>query len=109
VKKGRDLLDARFDGHRYAFTIAHKQVPDIGLISRNYYFLTRADGKHRQLNAIHSDRPRNNLADRLPEKTEAMEALCRGIYETAKYIRFHNSPNRTATSAQPAASRQNAD
>lgn len=35
---GRDLLDARFDDQRYAFTINPGLIPEIGLISDRFYF-----------------------------------------------------------------------
>ncbi len=102
---GRDLLDPRFDGMRYAFTISHRQVPEIGLISNDFYFLTNADGTNRRLHAIAGDRPGDNVMDEYPEATSTMEPLCHGLYEAANYIRYNNTPEMVAAKAaayQPA-------
>jgi phosphoglycerol transferase MdoB-like AlkP superfamily enzyme len=89
---GRDLLDTRFDMQRYAFTIKHQRVPEIGLISDKFYFLINADGTDKRLRQIYSDTPRKNVTDEYPEVVAELEPLCRGIYETANYMRYHNSP-----------------
>jgi phosphoglycerol transferase MdoB-like AlkP superfamily enzyme len=96
---GRDLLDTRFDGMRYAFTISHRQVPEIGLISNDFYFLTNADGTSRRLHAIAGDNPGENVMDAYPEVTAAMEPLCHGLYEAANYIRYNNTPEMVAAKA----------
>ncbi len=93
---GRDLLDDRYDTRRYAFTIRHKHGPEIGLIGDKFFFLTNVAGTQRRLHQIYSDVPRNNVIDEFPEVTAEMDRLCRGLYETAKYMRFHNSPERVA-------------
>jgi len=48
---------------RYAFTISHRQVPEIGFISDDFYFLTNADGTNRRLHALASDKPWENVMD----------------------------------------------
>jgi phosphoglycerol transferase MdoB-like AlkP superfamily enzyme len=93
---GRDLLDSRFDGMRYAFTISHRQVPEIGLISNDFYFLANADGTNRRLHAIAGDRPGENVMDEYPEITSTVEPLCHGLYEAANYIRYNNTPEMVA-------------
>jgi len=97
---GRDLLDERFDAQRYAFTIKHRQVPDIGLISDTFYFLTNADGMNARLLHYYSDSPTKNVMDEFLEAAAELEQLCRGIYETANYMRYHNSPEQVAVKAQ---------
>ena len=89
---GRDLLDSRYDGQRYAFTILHRLGPEIGLIGEKFYFLTDVAGKNKRLHQIYAETPRINVIDKFPEVALKMEILCRGIYETAKYIRIHNTP-----------------
>jgi phosphoglycerol transferase MdoB-like AlkP superfamily enzyme len=91
---GRDLLDSRFDGSRHAFTIANQsRLPEIGLIGSGFYFLMNADGSGRRLHDISSGSPREDVQDRHPERAALMERLCMGMYETARYMRYHNSPN----------------
>nr|MBP7323868.1 LTA synthase family protein [Deltaproteobacteria bacterium] len=88
---GRNLLDTRFDGQRYAFTVT-SSGSTIGLISDKYYFLMNADGTNKRLHDIYSDTPRDNVIGACPDVAAAMEPLCRGINETANYIRYHNTP-----------------
>ena len=93
---GRDLRDSRFDATRYAFTISHRQVPEIGLISNDFYFLANADGTNRRLHAIAGDTPGENVMDEYPEATSTLEPLCHGLYEAANYIRYNNTPEMVA-------------
>ena len=88
---GRSLLDSRFDTNRYAFTIKHKQGPLIGLIGDRFYYLTVVGSPTKRLHEIFSDNPRTNVIDEYPKIADNMDQLCQGIYETAKYIRYHNS------------------
>ncbi|NVM20326.1 MAG: sulfatase-like hydrolase/transferase [Desulfobacterales bacterium] len=96
---GRDLLDDRFDARRHAFTIVTKGGVEIGVISNKFYFLTNADGSNKRLHEIYSDTPRKNLIDKFPQIAAELERICRGIYETARYIRYHNSPEMVAAKA----------
>ncbi len=93
---GRDLLDSRYDTMRYAFTISHRQVAEIGLISDDFYFLTNADGTNRRLHALVSDKPWENVMDAYPEVTSTLAPLCYGFYEVANYIRYNNTPEMVA-------------
>jgi phosphoglycerol transferase MdoB-like AlkP superfamily enzyme len=93
---GRDLLDDRFDAQRYAFTIRHWQVPYIGLIGDKFYFSISADGTNGRLNRYYSDDPTKNIINEFQEVAAEMEQLCRGIYETVNYMRYHNSPETVA-------------
>ena len=87
---GRDLLDPRFDSQRYAFTIRHHNVSEIGLIGKDYYFRMYADGKNKLLAATSSAEPLKNVLQQHPEVAARMEALTLGIYETARYMLYHN-------------------
>jgi hypothetical protein len=77
---------------RYAFTIKHRQGPELGLIGDQFYFFINADKTNRRLHRIYSDIPRDNIIEKFPDVAAKMEHLCFGIFETAKHIRFHNSP-----------------
>lgn len=89
---GRDLLDNQFDDRRYAFTILHTLGPEIGLIGSQFYFLTDIPGTNKRLHKIYAEIPRINVIDKFPEVARQMENLCRGLYQTAKYLRMHNTP-----------------
>jgi phosphoglycerol transferase MdoB-like AlkP superfamily enzyme len=87
---GRDLLHLRSAAQDYAFTITHYSNPEIGLIGPDHYFRMYADGSNKLLLATASGQPTENVIDEQPGVAAQMEALTRGIYETAKYMRFHN-------------------
>ncbi|HEB56940.1 MAG TPA: phosphoglycerol transferase [Gammaproteobacteria bacterium] len=87
---GRDLRDPRFDKQRYAFTIVHYSIPEIGLIGKDYYFRMREDGSNKLLVDAHSATPEKSVLAAHPKIAARMEALTRGIHETAKYMLYHN-------------------
>lgn len=98
---GRDLRDHRFDDRRYAFTISHYQIPEIGLIGPDYYFRMLADGSKKVLVDLHGTDPDHNLLEEKPQIARHMEALTRGIHETAKYMLFHNGAQRATGQTPP--------
>ena len=88
---GRDLRDPRFAGQRYAFTITHHSIPEIGLIGENFYFRMNEDGSNKLLADTRSANPEKNVLDAHPEVARKMEALTTGIHETARYMLYHNA------------------
>ena len=99
---GRDLLDPRFDGRRYAFTIRHQYGPEIGLIGTDYVYRRRVDGSEQTLNAIFAERPEKNLLKFRRGIAAGMEELLSAYYETIKYLRFNNTRNGVRGAAAPA-------
>ncbi len=91
---GRNLLNEKDYAPNYAFTILHKGNPEIGLIGNEFYFLMNGDGANKRLHKIYSDKPEENVINEFPDTADKMERLLGGIYETAKYIRYHNSSER---------------
>ncbi len=99
---GRDLLNKKFDQQRYAFTINHDNNSKLGLLSDNYYFRVLADGNNAQLFAttptvVGKDALDNNfhtvdISQQHPQLTEKYKHLTLGIYETSKYMLYHNKP-----------------
>ncbi len=87
---GRDLRDPQFDEQRYAFTITHHAIPEIGLVGENYYFRMNEDGSNKLLADTRSATPEENVLDSQPEVAAQMQALTQGIHETAKYMLYHN-------------------
>jgi len=94
---GRDFFDDQFDRQRFALIVQHQRIPDIGLIGDKFYFLVRADGSNVRLYHYFSDTPERNVIEDYPEIVAQLEPLCRGLYETAKYMRFNNSPEMIAS------------
>jgi phosphoglycerol transferase MdoB-like AlkP superfamily enzyme len=88
---GRDLFDERFDDTRYAFTVTQGQGSRIGLLDDRYYFLMYDDGSNKVLHDMFSDNPRDNVMDKFTDKAQKFEELTRAIFETTRYMRYHNS------------------
>ena len=91
---GRDLLDPRFDGQRYAFTMTDQfRVPEIGLLGDR---LLPAHAARRR--RAHPPRPavgrpggrRRERASRT--RRRACRRSAAGLYETARYMLVHNKP-----------------
>ena len=87
---GRDLLDNQHENTRYAFTVHHGNGLTIGLLDENYYFRMRDSGNNKVLYSLHSDKPRNNIILQKPDQAILMEKYCSAIFETSRYMRFHN-------------------
>ncbi|MDH5572181.1 MAG: sulfatase-like hydrolase/transferase [Gammaproteobacteria bacterium] len=87
---GRDLRDPRFDNKRYAFTITHNTIPEIGLVGDDFYFRMNADGTHKLLARTNNDNADENVIEQHSATAQQMEQLTTGIHETAKYMLYHN-------------------
>lgn len=87
---GRDLFNPQFKDSRYAFTIAHGQSPDIGLIGNRYVFRMNARGDQKRLYSLSSSTPKQNLYKQEPEIAGELEELVQAYYHTARYIRHNN-------------------
>jgi phosphoglycerol transferase MdoB-like AlkP superfamily enzyme len=92
---GRDLLDERLEGSRYAFNIRHGSGR-IGIISDEFCFSVQANGTRAELKQIFSDDPEKNVNERYPELAAELEEVTFAFYETFKYMRYHNSPETIA-------------
>lgn len=87
---GRDLLDERYDAARYAFTVTHDAGLEIGLLDKEFYFHMNSDGSKKALNQLSNDDPRANVMEQFPEQAGKFEQLTRALFETNRYMRFHN-------------------
>ncbi len=92
---GRNLLKNDRGRDRYAFIIVyHGPVSELALLGSRYYFKMNSDGSNRSLHLLDSETPRDNVSHVYPEKAGLMEQLCRGLYETSRYLSYHNAPER---------------
>ncbi len=90
---GRNLFDTRFDSQRCAFILSERRaVPEIGLLGKEFYFLMDSDGTDKKFYQCGSETPGLNVLKHFPDRAREMEELCRGIYETSKYLLYHNGP-----------------
>lgn len=101
---GRDLLNPEFDSERYAFTITHNKNSNLGLVSKDYLFKVLADGSNAKLyaTAAHLKKTHSksvgskkkhkyiDVSQQHPLLAEKYKRLTLGIYETSKYMLYHN-------------------
>jgi phosphoglycerol transferase MdoB-like AlkP superfamily enzyme len=91
---GRNLLDTRFDSQRYAFIQNNcGAVPEIGLLSNEFYLVMNANGTNTRLYLYYSETPMIDVGERFPDQKREMSRLCQGLYETSRYLLYHNSPS----------------
>lgn len=89
---GRDLLDPRADGARYAFTVGdHFSRPRIGLVTDSHYFRSYADGSEPRLYRLGTADAAEEVSAALPAETARLGSLCRGLFETSRYLLYNNA------------------
>ena len=90
---GRDILDKDFaNKQHYAFYMTHEEDFKINLIGEEFIFRMRASGKDKQLYRYYYNKKGENLIVEYPKVAKEMEEVCRGIFESTRYTRFHNDP-----------------
>ncbi len=89
---GRDILDKDFGSQQhYAFFMNYDTNPQISLAGEKYLFTMRVDGKEKALYEYSFKGKPENLIAKSPEEAKKMEDVLMGIYESTRYIRYHNS------------------
>ncbi|MHC4548393.1 MAG: LTA synthase family protein [Planctomycetota bacterium] len=90
---GRNLLDERFDGQRYAFLQTRRgAVSEVGLLGPEFYLVVNQDGTNARLHGYLSKTPLEDLAAQHPERVRDMVELGLGLYHASKYMMYHNAP-----------------
>lgn len=98
---GRDINIAAPEGERVVFTqTADKRFPVIGAISKDYMARMNYDGSDAKLHDLSSRQPLQDVSAEHPELFEEMSDLARGIYETSKYMFYHNTVGESARREQ---------
>lgn len=87
---GRDLLDPRFDDRRFAFTIYHDGVGEIGLLDANWYYVKKARSETGNLHALEGDQPALDLSSREPAIAQRFNQMVDDYYQTALYMLTNN-------------------
>jgi len=99
---GRDLFDTRYDDKRYAFTIrSQDKLPEVGLVSNDFYFIMYGDGTKKRLHDYSSTDPRQDVQARFPEVMAKMDELCNALWETARYMPYFNGHDRLKKDDKP--------
>ena len=88
---GRDLFNPKFDSYRAAFSYNWYAPFNISLVDKDFYFEYIPYNQQGKL-VKHSENAGDiNVKDKYPDKYKEMEALTRGLYESARYL-LHNNP-----------------
>jgi len=87
---GRDLFDPQFDDRRHAFTITHSNNSELGLVSKDFYFMVFENGDKPRLFALNGGATQQNLVEQQPQLAQQLRALTFGLFETSKYLLYHN-------------------
>ncbi len=88
---GRNMLDPRYADQQYAFTVIHERLPRIGVMSSDDYFTMYSNGSKKRLYYLKADKPDKDVGSGNPNLLEEREALALALFETANYMRFHNT------------------
>ena len=89
---GRNLYAVKPGEQRYAMTfVFYREPPYLGLIDQEF-FLASELGRGEKLHRYKSEDPLKDVKNEHPEKYKEMSQLLKGLYETAKYMLYHN-PN----------------
>ena len=89
---GCDLIDPRFASDRHALVMTRRgAAPALALIGDDYYLTVNADGGGARLYDRGLERPASDIAAQHPDRVAEMSELCLGLYETARYVLYHNS------------------
>ncbi|MFQ6612930.1 MAG: LTA synthase family protein [Fidelibacterota bacterium] len=88
---GRDLLHLPEGFRRWALLVNRKHAyPRVGAIGNNFYLTMYHDGSDLRLHDLSSDTPLTDIQKDRPAETKIYEQMARGLYETAKYMLYHN-------------------
>ena len=98
---GRDILEESFvQKPHYAFYMTHEDNPTIRLVGEEFILQIRADGSERKLFKYLFEKENEDLATQFPEEADKMEKICRGMYESARYVRYYNRTSDVTTRLQ---------
>lgn len=87
---GSDLLDPNINKNRYVFTMEHSKPLIISTVSKNKMFSDNILNTKPTLHDLNSQTPRKDISKQNPKEAEKLKHLTFGIYETIKYMRYHN-------------------
>ena len=75
-----------------ALTVGKKHArPTIGVFGNHYYLTMYHDGEDIRLYDLNVTGPAEDIHREYPELTAKYSRLVQGLYETSKYMLYHNS------------------
>lgn len=94
---GRNLFDQRYDNERYAFMYNYySEVGEYGLVNGELYYRFD-DVKKGQLYQFDSVDPLKDVKEEYPDEYLRMQAVAEAIYESSRYLLYHNQKERPKT------------
>ena len=89
---GRDLMSIAENQEGLALTVGKKHArPTIGVFGSHYYLTMYHDGKDIRLYDLNITGSPEDIHTEQPEITSKYSRLVQGLYETSKYMLYHNS------------------
>ena len=89
---GRDLMSIADNQEGLALTVGKKHArPTIGVFGSHYYLTMYHDGKDIRLYDLNITGSPEDIHREQPEITSKYSRLVQGLYETSKYMLYHNS------------------
>ena len=89
---GHDLMSLKDNQNSYALTVGKDRAyPVIGLVGKQYYLTMYHDGTNINLYDLYSSGSTRDVKRDHPNLTIEYSRLVRGLYETSKYMLYHNS------------------
>lgn len=89
---GRDLMSIANNQEGLALTVGKKHArPTIGVFGSHYYLTMYHDGKDIRLYDLKVTGSPEDIHTEQPEITSKYSRLVQGLYETSKYMLYHNS------------------
>ena len=89
---GSDLLDPNINMNRFVFTMEHGKPLVISSVGKNLMFADNILNTQPNLYDLNSKAPRKDISKNNVKEAERLKSLTFGIYETIKYMRYHNKP-----------------
>ena len=88
---GRDLFNSQIPTDPLAMIINKKVAEQhIAVVGQDHYLSMQKDGSDVKLHELWSNEPWLDVKDKYPEIADHYSQRLKGIYETAKYMLYHN-------------------
>ncbi len=85
---GRDILKSE---NNFAFIVNKKISPgSYGVLNKDFYMRIFRNGSGMEFHNLRSNNPAADVQNGYPEEIDLFNKMSKGIYETAKYMLYHN-------------------
>lgn len=84
---GRDILQESREKENYALILSSRTT---GIVSANYFLQMDFDGANLSFHDLNSSTPDQDIQEQHSQDVEHLSRLAKGLYETARYMLYHN-------------------